>query len=34
MTGFTYDDYTYEDPELDTWLVELGRILRARRTGG
>jgi hypothetical protein len=34
MTGFTYDDYSYEDPELDTWLVELGRTLRTRRTGG
>ncbi|MDP9243836.1 MAG: hypothetical protein M3O77_01990 [Chloroflexota bacterium] len=34
MTGFTYDDYTYQDPELEGWLVELGRILRTRRTRG
>jgi hypothetical protein len=34
MTGFTYDDYRYEDPELEAWLVELGRILRTRRAGG
>ncbi|MDQ2934873.1 MAG: hypothetical protein M3R49_07800 [Chloroflexota bacterium] len=31
MSGFTYDDYAYEDPELDAWLVELGRLLRLRR---
>jgi hypothetical protein len=31
MPGFTYDEVTYTDPELDAWLLELGRILRARR---
>ncbi|MDQ2940632.1 MAG: hypothetical protein M3R05_00425 [Chloroflexota bacterium] len=31
MSGFTYDEYTYGDPELDAWLVELGKLLQARR---
>lgn len=31
MIGFTYDEYCYDDPELDAWLVELGSILRQRR---
>lgn len=31
MVGFTYDDERYADPELDAWLVEVGRLLRARR---
>jgi hypothetical protein len=31
MTGFTYDDYRYTDPQLDAWLVELGRLLREGR---
>jgi hypothetical protein len=31
MTGFTYDEYGYTDPELDAWLVELGRFLGQRR---
>jgi hypothetical protein len=31
MTGFTYDDFGYTDPELDAWLVELGRVLREGR---
>jgi len=31
MIGFTYDDERYADPELDAWLVEVGRLLRARR---
>jgi len=31
MTGFTYDDESYTDPELDAWLVEVGRLLRADR---
>ena len=31
MIGFTYDEESYADPDLDTWLVELGRILRERR---
>ena len=30
MAGFTYDDDEYADAELDAWLAELGRILRAR----
>jgi hypothetical protein len=29
MTGYTYDDYTYADPELQAWLDEVGRLLRA-----
>jgi hypothetical protein len=31
MTGFTYDDYRYTDLELEAWLAEVGRLLRARR---
>jgi hypothetical protein len=31
MLGFTYDDERYTDPQLDAWLVEVGRLLRARR---
>jgi hypothetical protein len=31
MPGFTYDDERYADPELDAWLVEVGRLLRERR---
>lgn len=31
MPGFTYDDAHYGDPELDAWLLEVGRLLRARR---
>jgi hypothetical protein len=31
MTGFTYDEYSYQDPELDAWLGELGRLLQLRR---
>jgi hypothetical protein len=34
MTGFTFDEYSYRDAELDAWLGELGRTLRTRRTGG
>ena len=34
MIGFTYDDYSYADPELDGWLVELGRVLRRQRGPG
>lgn len=30
MIGYTYDDYRYAEPELERWLVELGRILRRR----
>jgi hypothetical protein len=31
MVGFTYDDATYTDADLDAWLLEVGRLLRARR---
>jgi hypothetical protein len=31
MIGFTYDDERYADPALDAWLIEVGRLLRARR---
>ncbi len=31
MVGYTYDAYTYADPALQAWLVELGEILRQRR---
>ena len=30
MIGFTYDDYRYADAELEAWLAEVGRLLRAR----
>ncbi len=28
MTGYTYDDYTYPDADLQAWLDEVGRLLR------
>jgi hypothetical protein len=31
MIGFTYDEARYADPDLDRWLVEVGRLLRSRR---
>jgi hypothetical protein len=31
MTGFTYDDESYADAELDAWLLEVGRLLREGR---
>lgn len=31
MAGFTYDEARYADPELDAWLLEVGRLLRAGR---
>lgn len=31
MPGFTYDDERFADPELDAWIVEVGRLLRATR---
>jgi hypothetical protein len=31
MIGFTYDDARYADPDLDAWVLEVGRLLRARR---
>lgn len=32
MPGFTYDEYAYDDPALDAWLLELGSALRRRRS--
>jgi len=31
MAGFTYDEARYADPDLDAWLLEVGRLLRERR---
>jgi hypothetical protein len=31
MVGFTYDEARFADPELDAWLLEVGRLLRASR---
>ena len=31
MVGFTFDEASYADPELDAWLLEVGRLLRERR---
>jgi hypothetical protein len=31
MAGFTYDESSYADPDLDAWLLEVGRLLRERR---
>ena len=33
MIGYTYDAYSYEDPGLEAWLLELGELLRARGRG-
>jgi len=33
MPGFTYDDESYADADLDAWIVEVGRLLRERREG-
>lgn len=30
MTAFTYDDERYADPDLDAWILEVGRLLRER----
>jgi hypothetical protein len=30
MPAFTYDDERYDDPRLDAWLLEVGRLLRER----
>ena len=32
MPGFTYDEARYADAELDAWLLEVGRLLRERRS--
>jgi len=34
MAGFTYDDESYADADLDAWLVEVGELLRVQRGGG
>ena len=31
MTGFTYDDESYADADLDAWIVEVGSAARAAR---
>ncbi len=31
MVGFTYDEARYDDPDLDAWLLDVGRLLRGRR---
>ncbi len=31
MIGFTYDETRYADPDLDAWLLEVGRLLAERR---
>ena len=31
MTAFTYDDARYADADLDAWLLDVGRRLRAER---
>ena len=31
MIGFTYDEARYTDPDLDAWLLEVGRLLREAR---
>lgn len=31
MRAFTYDEARYADPELDAWLLEVGRLLRRDR---
>jgi hypothetical protein len=31
MVGYTYDEESYADPDLDAWLLEVGRLLRERR---
>jgi hypothetical protein len=31
MPAFTYDETRYADADLDAWLLEVGRLLRARR---
>ncbi len=30
MSAFTYDDDCYADPDLDAWIVEVGRLLRGK----
>ena len=33
MVGYTYDAYSYADPQLEAWLLELGALLRTRGRG-
>jgi hypothetical protein len=33
MVGFTYDEESYADAELDAWIVDVGRLLREQREG-
>jgi hypothetical protein len=33
MSGFTYDDESYADADLDAWIVEVGELLREQREG-
>ena len=30
MVGYTYDAYSYSDPDLEAWLRQLGEQLRSR----
>lgn len=32
MVGFTYDEARYADADLDAWLLQVGRLLRERRS--
>ena len=34
MAGFTYDEESYADADLDAWIVEVGALLRDQREGG
>ena len=34
MSGFTYDDESYADADLDAWIVAVGELLREQREGG
>jgi hypothetical protein len=34
MAGFTYDDESYADADLDAWIVEVGALLREQREAG
>ena len=31
LAQFTFDDEAYRDPQLDAWILEVGRLLRAVR---
>ena len=33
MAGFTYDDESYADADLDAWIVAVGELLREQRDG-